>query len=152
MFAFWLVIHVLAAIAGVGPEIAFGLMGPRARRRDRVTASAVYGAIAEVRHRVVYPALVVQVGSGTALVLLGRHSILGERWLGLALLLYAIAIAFVAFVLAPGSARARRALAEGVEPMDERLRPSWRRQAVAGGLAGSSLIVVAILMVWKPGI
>lgn len=147
----WLAVHVLAAIAGIGPEIAFGLMGPRARRQGAATASAVYEAIAAARARVVYPSLVVQVASGIVLVRLGRHSILRETWLGTSLGLYAAAIAVVGGVLAPGSAKARRLLAAGFEPEDARLRPLWARQAAAGAVAGSCLIAVAVLMVLKPG-
>src|SRR5437867_4170988 len=97
----WLTLLVLTAISGMGPEVAFGLMGPRARRGDRATASAVYSSIAHARAGVVYPSLLVQVASGIALVLLGHHSILHETWLGIAIVLYAAAILIVAGVLAP---------------------------------------------------
>lgn len=147
----WLVLHVLAAIAGVGPEIAFGMMGPRARRRGGPAAGIVYDAIAVVRARLVYPALVLQLASGVALIVLARHRILSEAWLLASLILYGIAIALVGLVLAPGSRRARRALAEGREPGDPSLRSLWVRQAAAGAIAGTFLVVVAVLMVWKPG-
>lgn len=147
---FWLVVHVLAAIAGIGPELAFGMMGPRGRRAGRQTASAVYDAIAVARMRVVYPALLLQIISGTALILVGGHSILDERWLEMALGFYAVAIGLVAFVLVPTSARARKALDGGTEPDDPSLRSVWKRQAMVGGIAGTLLIVVAVLMVWKP--
>ncbi|MEX2556108.1 MAG: DUF2269 family protein [Actinomycetota bacterium] len=148
----WLVLHVLAAIGGVGPEIAFGIMGPRARRQSGATAAVVYEAIAHARVRVVYPLIALQIASGIALILLGRRSILGEAWLATALILYGIAILLVAAVLTPGSARARRVLAAGTEPSDPGLRALWTRQAAAGSVAGSFLIAVAVLMVWKPGL
>lgn len=147
----WLTLHVLAAIAGIGPEIAFGMMGPRARRDGDTAARTVSTAIAEVRARIVYPALLLQVVSGIALIVIGRHDVFGERWLAVALALYATAMVIVAGVLAPGSAAARRQLAAGVAVDDPRLRPVWRRQALGGALAGSLLITVAVLMVWKPG-
>lgn len=148
----WLVVHVLAAIAGIGPELAFGMMGPRARRAGRSSATAVADVIAAARRTIVYPALALQVVSGTALILIGRRSILGERWLFVSLVLYGIAIGLVAFVLAPGSARAREALASGLEADDPSLRGLWARQAATGGIAGTALIVVAVLMVWKPSL
>jgi hypothetical protein len=148
---FWLVLHVLAAIAGVGPEIAFGMMGPRARRRGRVEAHAVYGAIAAARARVVYPALLLQVVSGTVLIAIGPFHAFRDPWLGVSLALYAIAVGLVALVLVPGSRRARAALADGMEPGDPGLRPLWTRQAAVAGVAGTLLVAVAVLMVWKPG-
>jgi uncharacterized membrane protein len=147
----WLVVHVLSAIGGIGPEFAFGIMGPRARKRDRATALAVYRAIDEARKRVVYPALVLQIASGIALIVVGRHSILEETWLAVALALYLVAIVVVVVMLAPGSALARQALADGIDPADPSLRGLWARQAVAGAVAGTLLIVVAVLMVLKPG-
>jgi hypothetical protein len=147
----WLVLHVLAAIGGMGPEMAFAVMGPAARRRGRVAASAVAEAVATARTRIVCPFLALQVASGVALILIERRSILHEAWLGVSLLLYAVAIALVALVLAPGSGALRRALDAGAEPSDPALRPLLARQAAAGGVAGALLVAVAVLMVWKPG-
>lgn len=147
----WLVLHVLAAIAGMGPEMAFGIMGPWARHRDPQTAVAVYAALGVARRRLVYPALALQVVSGTVLITLGRHSILQEGWLLASLVLYAVAILLVAGVLVPGSARAVRLLAEGVPTGDPRLRHRLVLQSAAGGAAGLLLVAVAVLMVWKPG-
>jgi hypothetical protein len=134
----------------MGPEVAFGVMGPRARRGGAAAASAVYGAIATARARIVYPALVLQVASGVALIVVQEGVPLRAAWLRLALALYGIAIALVAFVLTPASAGARRALASGTPPGDPSLRQVWARTAAAGGVAGTLLTAVAVLMVWKP--
>lgn len=147
----WLVLHILAAMGGIGPEIAFGLMGPRARRLGSAPAAVVYRAIADARRRVVYPFIAIQIASGIALVLQGRHSIVGETWLGTSVIMYSVAILLGA-ALVPGSSRARRALEAGMDPGDPGLRALWARQAVAGSVAGTLLIAVAVLMVWKPGV
>ena len=144
-------LHVLAAITAVGPELGFGMLGPRARKGDAATARVVYDAIAAVRARIVYPALVLQIISGMALVEIVGRSVMRQAWMSAAMTLYTMAIALVALVLVPGSMRARRALAAGTDPTDEGLRPLWKRQSLAGGAAGTFLIAVAILMVWQPG-
>lgn len=145
----WLVFHVLAAIAGLGPEITFGVMGPRGRRRGRVEAATIYDAIDAARKRIVLPALALQFVSGIALYEIAGHS-MRERWLAVALGCYTAAIFLVALVLLPGSVRARRALASGADPADPALRGLWKRQAISGGIAGTLLIIVAVLMVAKP--
>lgn len=146
----WLVLHVLAAIGGIGPEMAFGMMGPHARRRGRTSAVAVYEAVHVARLRVVYPLLALQILSGIALIRIGHHSLGREAWLTASLTLYGLAILTVVAVLVPASRRARAALAAGLEPSDPRLAGLWTRLAAAGAIAGSLLIAVAILMVWKP--
>jgi uncharacterized membrane protein len=152
-FTTLLVIHVLGAIAGIGPTFAFGVLGRASRSAGAPAIPALLEAMIVIAGRVVTPvALVTQPVTGVLLVFeTGRnHDFFRHEWLWTSILAYGVVLVLSYLVDLP---RLRRMLAlarEGGTGSEEfrRLSTSSKR---LGPLYGVLTVAIVVLMIWKPG-
>jgi len=151
---FLLVVHVLGAIIGFGSTFAFAFF-PDTDQADRLDAG-IRRSLAEISFKVtsrftIPVAFFIQPITGALMIFeTGRNQdFFSHTWLWVALGLYLIAISIVAFVAFPDTRHEYEMTREGRE-RDPNYRPRGNPN-VYGPLLGVLIVVIAILMVWKPG-
>jgi hypothetical protein len=118
MLQLFLFLHVMGAIVVFGPTFVFPILARFVRQSPQNGHFA-----AEVGHfiesRIVVPGVFVQAATGIALILLLKADLTSPayRWLGIAIVLYAIAIAYALLVQAPAAAKMVTLTAGGPPPM-----------------------------------
>lgn len=149
-----LVAHVLTAIVGLGGVTLNGIYGNDALARRGEASLAVLQAnwkVTLVAEKFIYLVLLL----GLAMVWLsdGAHS-LGDTWVWLSVLLFVVALGTSHGVLIPSQRATLREVRTAVEqqrqPDEARLGGLVRRQQVAGPVLHLLLVVLVVLMVWKP--
>ena len=137
-----LTVHVVAAIFLIGPLVSAANQGPRALMDGDAGALRV---LARIMTAYGWGSLAVAV-IGFGLVQRRFGNEITDTWLVVSILLFVIATVLVVVVLAPllRSATGRAAAGEPTAGLAGRV----------GALAGASslcYVVIAVLMVWKPG-
>ena len=158
MFEFALFLHVLIAVVGFGPTFIFAIVGAMGGREPQHVNFAL-----RVSHtiatRLVVPLAVAMPIVGTWLIFLRDWDIVANEWLWVSIALYAVAFFNSVLVLVPTTSKLI-AMTERMPPPPEGAAPSGpppqvarlvRRQRIAGPINGVLLIVIILLMVWKPG-
>ncbi len=136
-------LHILAAVIGMGGFLVGSFFGARARRYTGAQAQAVYESFAFVLTRIAEPALWLTFLLGFAVIGTSDKLVkMSESWVGIAMLLALIAIAVIRFVVAKGVNELTR---------DAASEAAQKRVAAASGVTHLLLVVVLILMVFKPG-
>lgn len=153
-----LLLHVLSSIAGFGGVLFNGLYAAKAARLGGPEGRAVSEANYSVASIAEICILVVPV-SGIALMWASEGAWdLADRWVWLSLVLYAIAFFVSHAVLMPGHRAINQLLAEmethpadaGPPPQLREVERLGRIQAVAGASLDVMLVVILVLMIWKP--
>ena len=152
MKTFLLVVHVLTAITAFGSSFAFPFIGTLAQR-ERAGAYYLNKAIELTTSRLLVPVGMTQVVTGTLLIFAEQIDLTRNIWLDVAILIYIGAFAFVFVSQQPNL---RRVLAmmdpsRGVPPPTEEIEAISRRLSFGGMALGAAILVIAVLMVWKPG-
>jgi uncharacterized membrane protein len=101
MFQLFLFLHVMGAIVVFGPTFIFPLIASQAQKSPQNGPFAA--ALAElIERRIVIPGAIVQGITGLALIFIGGRDLTSpaNRWLGIGIVLYLIAIGFAIFVQA----------------------------------------------------
>jgi hypothetical protein len=163
MLQLFLFLHVMGAIVVFGPTFVFPILARFVRQSPQHGHFA-----AEVGHfiesRIVVPGVFVQAATGIALILILGANLTSPayRWLGIAIVLYAIAVAYAVLIQAPASAKMVQLTAGGPPPAaadGAPARPSGPPPEIAanaaklqrGGMILTVLLVlIVILMVTKP--
>lgn len=150
-----LMIHVTGAFLVMGGGAAAGILNVRAWRAERPSEIAI---LLRLTARVAVPAI--GLGSVLTLVLglwLVHHAgySYGTFWVWAAIILWAVA---VALGVRGGTYQSKtQAEAERLAAVDDTLTPELRalvRDPIGNALAygsGLTLVVILILMIWKPG-
>lgn len=153
-----LLLHVLFSIAGFGGVLFNGLYAAQAARRGGPAGRAVSEANYSVASIAEIFILLVPV-SGIALMWASEGAWdLADLWIWLSLALFAIAFVVSRVVLMPGHRAINQLLAEmeshpadaGPPPQIRDVERLGRRQAVAGASLDVMLVVILVLMIWKP--
>ncbi len=163
-FTFWLLLHVLTAIAVFGPTFAFPFISSFARKdpRHALTVSEILHGI---EGRIVIPGAVAMPFFGLALIYTAHIDLWKSEWLLVSIPLYTVAFFFSAFVQqrnatkmvdllksmppAPGpGGPAPIAGAQGPPPEVAALAKNLSR---GGVFLTVLLLVIVVLMVWQPG-
>jgi hypothetical protein len=150
---FLLVIHVLGALVGFGSTFAFAFFPDNTEGR---VEPPVRTALADISYKVtsrftIPVAFFLQPITGALMIYETRRSqdFFSHTWLWIAIGLYLIAIGIVAFIAFPDTRHEYESTREGHTP-----DPTYRRRGnpnVYGSILGVLIVVIAILMVWKPG-
>lgn len=156
----FLVLHVLGAIIVFGPSFAFPFIANQVRKTPQHGHfAAVVSEIIE--RRLILPGAVVQGITGVGLILTTGRDLLSSanRWLLIAIVLYAIAIGFAFFVQARNAEKMVHLTANmppGPPPAGAPAGPppeiaaTGKALAQGGQLLSLLVIAIVILMVTKP--
>lgn len=167
-YKFTLVLHVLAAIIGIGTVFLNGLRGSRSQKKGEQGALAESAGIAEdvdrtsaVAEWFIYAVPLLGVG----LVFMSDDVWdFGQTWIWLSLVLYASALAVSLIWIQPTSrkiAALTREMADGGPPLPGAQGPPPqvaeldRLGTIVGassGYAHTMVVVILFLMIWKPGL
>ena len=147
-----LFLHVMGAILAFGPTFAFSIMGAMAGREPQHANFSAREAAA-IGNKLVYPVAIFQGVTGVLLILATGISLTASTWLGLGIVLYAIALTYSLTIQ-------RNALhhlielsstppAPGSPPSPE--IPATVKKIQRGGMfLGTLVVVIVFLMVTKP--
>jgi uncharacterized membrane protein len=141
--------HILAAIVAVGFNISYFVWIVRARSSPTNMAFALKG-VKFIDNRIANPAYGVLLLTGLLLVYLGHYSS-RTLWIDVALILFVALIVIAAFFYSP-ALRQQVALAEaGDTSSAEFTRLSVRGQTL-GQILGAIVLVILVMMVFKPNL
>ncbi len=152
MFAFLLSVHVLCAIVGVGPTFAFAFLGIMSEKNP-AAARALQQTVLLISTRLVIP-LVLILGITGVLLIRNQHLDLSDNpWLGASIVLYLLVLGVSLFYQVPNERKVIALLPDGGGPPSDvpTLKKLVMGQRVVGIAMGLSVLVIAVLMVWKPG-
>jgi uncharacterized membrane protein len=168
-FHFWLLLHILFAIAVFGPTFAFPLIASFAAKEPQ-HAHVVVEIAHAIETKIVLPGGFVMPFLGMALILQGHFSLGGNPWLVEGIILYTIAYLFSVTVQLRNSNKMLKLLesmpappppgAPGAEGGAAPAGPQGPPPAIAaqakklrlGGMLLTVLVVaIIVLMVWRPG-
>jgi len=155
---FFLVLHVLVAIAAFGPSYAYPVIGrfsAESPHSARLAARMIYA----IQTRMQIPGAIVTPFLGVALIYLGHVQLWQSGWLLISIGLYVIAFFYAVLVQTPLIARMSRALARlpdppagGVAaPPPPGIGVMARRVRINGIFLTILITTIVILMIWKPG-
>jgi uncharacterized membrane protein len=147
-----LVVHVLGAVYGFGPAVAYAILGPAAGKAGPNGGVAIMEAMVAIEKRLIVPwAMVLQPLSGLALIFLAGYNVnfFSHYWLWVALILYAAAFYTAIMVQTPLIEKMIK-LAKAGPPTPEFMAAAKRTQQL-GPVILLLLALIVILMVAKPG-
>lgn len=165
VYKFVLLLHILAAIAGFGPTLLAPAFAAQARSRRGKEGLAIFDATYTVLSTyatwIIYSVPVF----GILLILVSDDVWkFSQAWISLALLLYIVAIGVVHAIHQPNLRKMGQLLAElaegpppgaaagGSPPQVAELESRGQRAALVGGLLNLNLVLILVLMIWKPGL
>lgn len=161
-----LVLHILAAIVGFGTHALNGLRGAEAKKRPGPGGLAIGETdfkVGNVAEKFVYAVLVFGIG----LVFMSDDNwTFGQTWVWLSTLLYVIGIALSHAVMIPSEKRMNALAAElvapgpppagagsaGPPPQVVEMEGLEKRLAAVGTILNLIVVIVVVLMVFKPGV
>lgn len=167
-FTFWLLLHIMTAIAAFGPNFAFPLIARFAQKEPR-NALVVSEIMHAIESKITVPAAVVMPFLGLALIYTGHIDLWQSEWLIIAIVLYIVTFFFAVLVQLPNSVKMIDLLkgmpapgpagpgAEGTPPIAGAQGPPpevaalGRKLQMGGMLLTILLTAIIVLMVWKPG-
>jgi hypothetical protein len=157
--SFWihafLLLHVLGAIAALGPTLTYGLWVSLAERADAATRAFVLRSISWLDRRLPTPAYMAQAVTGVILIGLTGRSFFQTGWLVVGVAIYAALTVTAVGAYAPAFRRQCN-LAEQVaaDLTDTGAAAAYRAAAATATRFGVVVtvltVVVVFLMVWKP--
>jgi uncharacterized membrane protein len=147
-----LVIHVIGAVFGFGPSVAYAVLGPAAGTASPQGGLAILEAMIAIEKRLIFPfAVAIQPLSGLALIFLAGYNVnfLGHYWLWIATVLYAAAF-YVAILVQTPLLEKMVHIAKAGPPTPE-LTAAAKRAQQLGPVITLLLALIVVLMVAKPG-
>lgn len=153
----WLTLHILAAIAAFGPTFAYGIIGARGGKDPRHALFATE-TIEAIANRLTYPIGLVVLVTGILMIFSADISLGDNPWLWIALILYVITYLFSFLVQRPAGlamiAEMKKMTGpppEGASGPPPQLARLVKRTQLGGMFLTLMLVVIVVLMVWKPG-
>jgi uncharacterized membrane protein len=149
---FLLFLHIMAAIVAFGPTFTFPLIMGLARNDPPHMAFAAK-VIHTIASRVTKLAAIATGILGVLLILADKLSLKDNPWLLISLLIYAIALVFAIVVQNPNSEKMVTILSSVVpgEAPPPEVPELVKRLQMGGTMLGVSVIILVVLMVFKPG-
>lgn len=143
-----LTLHILSVIFGFGPVVLNGIYASQAKQRGGPEAGAImqanYFVTNAVAEKIIYTVPV----WGIFLVILSDKAYpFSEAWVSLSFLLYLIGLGIAHGLMRPTS---KRMLELGAGDSGDRARLE-QRLVVGGTVLNLLLVVVVVLMIFKPG-
>jgi uncharacterized membrane protein len=157
---FWLFLHIAAAIIAFGPTFTFPIIGSMAAKNPQFGHFA-----AEINHKIerglVFPVALTMAVSGVGLIFSTGRNLTKSPWLGIAIVLYVIALCIAFFFLIPNTGKLVEATAGGPPPggppagapagPPPHIAALIKKNQVGGMILTALLITIIFLMVVKPG-
>lgn len=162
-YRFFLVLHLLTAIVGYGGVVAMGIFGARAARQGGPDGAAVFNFVLNSRWAewVIYT---VPVFGIITLLLSDDVWKFSQTWVSLSFVLFIVSVGILHGLHLPNLKRMNVLLKEldggGVRASEGGGRPAQvtelasrsQKAGIFGGILNLTLIVLVVLMVWKPGV
>jgi uncharacterized membrane protein len=148
MFKLLLALHLLTAVFAIGPLVAVATTAGRGLRQGDAGATASSARLLRIYSyaSVVVVILGFALMSTTSSFTHKRTADIGDTWIWLSLVLWAVSIALVFVVLEPALRRGGELIASG-----EPTAAIVGRTAAAGGVVGLIYAAIVFLMVYRPG-
>lgn len=161
LFPWLLWLHIFGAIVAFGPSFTFPLIGGMGGK-EPMHANFALRVTEKISHGMVFPLAIVQGITGLGLLLVSGRNLTESQdyWLGVAIVLYVIALGFSYFVQTPRLAKVIEMTSTPPPPPTPGMTPAGPPPALAaaikavqqGGMTLTVLVVTIIfLMVVKPG-
>jgi uncharacterized membrane protein len=153
----FLFLHIMGAIAALGPTLTYGIWLSLAEKADPGTRAFVLRSISSLDSRLPTPSYMAQAVTGVFLIGLEGWAFWQTGWLVTGVAIYAALVIVAVRVYAPAFRR-QRELAEAVaaDPSDGRATAGYaaaaRTARTEGAIVTVLTIVVVFLMVWKPNL
>jgi hypothetical protein len=159
-YKLWLLLHILSVIFGLGTVSLNGIYAAQAQQRPGPPGRAVVEAnlfVSNVAEYIIYTVPI----WGILLVLSSHDAIkFSQTWIWLSLLLYVIALGISHGVMFPGIKRIialQKQMEQGPPvggppPQVAELEAIGKKLGPAGMTLDLLLVVIVILMIWKPGL
>lgn len=148
MYKTLLALHVIAAVAAVGPLIHAATTAVRGIRREDAEATAASSRM--IKLYAVASVIVIALGFGVMPMTPPYSDApageFGQLWVWLSLVLWAVGVALSLGVVAPALDRSGGLIASGAS-----LKSLRGRVAGMGGLIGLIFVAIIVLMVVRPG-
>ncbi|HEY8217597.1 MAG TPA: DUF2269 family protein [Acidimicrobiia bacterium] len=155
-----LVLHILCAIVGFGAVFLNGIYGQQAKARRGPEGLAISQAnflVSEIGTYFIYAVFLL----GIVLVLIGDNVFdFGQTWIWLSMLLFLAALVASHAVLRPTVRRMQALMEEmiasgppqgGPPPQAAEMEQLGKRLAIVGPALDLTMVVILVLMVFKPG-
>ncbi len=154
MVQFWILVHVMSAIVAFGPSYAFPIIGAMGGKEPQHAnfAARVNEGLAK---RLTIPVALTMPITGLLIVWVGQIDLFAQRWLLLAIVLYAIAVSYSIFIQLPAGEEVVRLSgvppAPGTPPGPPPAIRAAVRKVQRGGMFLTAMVVAIVgLMVTKP--
>ncbi|GAC1488298.1 MAG: hypothetical protein NVS1B1_04710 [Candidatus Limnocylindrales bacterium] len=147
-----LTIHVVGAVFGFGPSVAFAILGPMAGKAGPNGGVAIMETIVAIDKKIIIPvAVAVHPLSGLALIFLAGYntSFFSHYWLWIGIALYVGLFYTATFVQIPLIEKMIN-LAKAGPPTPEFMALAKRTQR-NGPILTIGLLIIVVLMIAKPG-
>lgn len=154
-----LLLHILTSIVGFGGVLLNGLYAMQAQRRPgpagRAVSEANY-AVSMFAERFIYAVPV----TGVVLVVVSDDAWRwSDTWIWLSLVIYVVSLGISHAVLMPNHRKINALLAEmeqsppagGPPPQVAAIQQLGKQQGLASAVLDVALVVILVLMLWKPG-
>jgi uncharacterized membrane protein len=150
----WLIfLHVLSAIVAFGPTFAFAVYGAQGGKEPQ-HANFMARANHHVSDRLVFPIILSMPVSGLLIVWAAGIDLVAAHWLLLAIVIYAAAVAFSAFIQRPATIRLVELTATPPPPGASGPPPELLATAGQvrrnGMILGLAVVILVALMVVRP--
>lgn len=156
-FQFWLILHIMSVLVAFGPTFAFPVMGAYASKHPEHGA-AVAHLTELIERRMVIPTAILVPIFGTALIITGHFALWKSEWLLISIILFAAALAFAVLVQSRNGAALVKVVSSmppGPPPAGAQPPPQMtlliKRLQLGGTYLTLSVVVIVVLMVWRPG-
>ena len=145
-----LFLHILGAIAGFGPTFAYAFMTPL--KDDPGSVVTTVETIQRIQRRLVLPVIVIQPITGALLIFAsGRDDGFWQHeWLWIAIAIYAVLFVLALAIDAPSRRRSLEMVRSNRVGTPEFAR-EVKLQGTLGPIMGVMVLVIIVLMVFKPG-
>jgi Predicted integral membrane protein (DUF2269) len=157
---FVLFLHILAAMAAFGPPMAYGLIATLGTK-ELAHANFALRIIHRIESRLAAPMAVVVPILGVILIVLGDWVFFENEWLLISVALYAIAFFFAIFgvdrwlgrmiEMTGGQSGSERLQAGEQADQGTEFLALAKKTRVGGTFLAVVVVVILLLMVWKPG-
>jgi uncharacterized membrane protein len=139
-------IHIFSAIVAVGSNVTYGVWNVRAARDPAHTGFALKG-IKFIDDRIANPAYGVLFLTGLIMVFTGHWGF--QLWVIAAIVLF-IAIAVIGFAVFTPLLRTQIRLADAGDTTSPEFERLARRSRMIGPILGILVLIIVVLMVFKP--
>jgi uncharacterized membrane protein len=158
---FWikafLFLHVMGAIAALGPTLTYGIWIALAERSDAATRAFTLNSISWLDRRLPTPAYMAQAITGVFLIGLEGWVFFQTGWLVVGVAIYAALTITAVRAYAPAFRRQRDlAIQIAADPSNDESTIAYadaaRTSTIYGAVVTALTVLVVFLMVWKPNL